>query len=165
MQYSWHDLYFYYMTFCLRQRLLWDTLKNYNRLCATLFYMRILNIKAWSDAYVENNELWFMIQLNINIISSFIIYITTIGKKTLEMYNIFSVFILVTNFYFFYHTSTNVNVVVVVLKWALNIKSWINDLWRVSNAFRKSTNTSDAVMIVTLQVSIAQLSAITCSVV
>ena len=41
----------------------------------------------------------------------------------------------------------------------------IDDLWRVSNAFRKSTKTSDAVMFVTLQVSLAHLSAITCSVV
>ena len=41
----------------------------------------------------------------------------------------------------------------------------IDDLWRVSNAFQKLTKTSDAVMFVTLQVSIAHLSAITCSVV
>ena len=41
----------------------------------------------------------------------------------------------------------------------------IDDLWRVSNAFRKSTKTSDAVMFVTLQVSITHLSAITCPVV
>ena len=40
----------------------------------------------------------------------------------------------------------------------------INDLWRVSNAFWKSTKTSDAVMFVTLQVLITHLSAITCSV-
>ena len=43
--------------------------------------------------------------------------------------------------------------------------TWIDDQWRVSNAFRKSTKTSDAVMFVTLQVSITHLSAITCSVV
>ena len=41
----------------------------------------------------------------------------------------------------------------------------IDNLWRVSNTFRMSTKTSDAVMFVTLQVSIAHLSAITCSVV
>ena len=41
----------------------------------------------------------------------------------------------------------------------------IDDLWRVSNAFRKSTKTSDAVMFVILQVSITHLNAITCSVV
>ena len=41
----------------------------------------------------------------------------------------------------------------------------IDDLWRVSNAFRKSTKTSDAVMFVTLLVLIAHLNAITCSVV
>ena len=39
----------------------------------------------------------------------------------------------------------------------------IDDMWRVSNAFQKSTKTSDAVMFVTLQVSITHLSAITCS--
>ena len=41
----------------------------------------------------------------------------------------------------------------------------IDDLWRVSNAFQKSTKTSDAVMFVTLQVSMTHLNAITCSVV
>ena len=41
----------------------------------------------------------------------------------------------------------------------------IDDLWIVSNAFRQSTKTSDAVMFVTQQVSITYLSAITCSVV
>ena len=41
----------------------------------------------------------------------------------------------------------------------------IDDLWRVSNAFRKSTKTSDAVMFVTLLVSTTHLCAITCSVV
>ena len=37
--------------------------------------------------------------------------------------------------------------------------------WRVSNAFQKSTKTSDAVMFVTLQVSITHLGTITSSVV
>ena len=41
----------------------------------------------------------------------------------------------------------------------------IFDLWRVSNSFRKSTKTSDAVTFVTLQVSITHLSAINSSVV
>ena len=41
----------------------------------------------------------------------------------------------------------------------------IDDLWIMSNAFRKSTKTSNAFMIVALQVSIRHLSAITCSVV
>ena len=45
------------------------------------------------------------------------------------------------------------------------LKTGINDLWRVSNAFQKSTKTSVAVMFVTLQVSITHLSTITCSVV
>ena len=43
--------------------------------------------------------------------------------------------------------------------------TWIDNLWRASNAFRKSTKTSDAVTFVTLKVSIAHLNAITCSVV
>ena len=40
----------------------------------------------------------------------------------------------------------------------------IDDLWRVSKDFRKSTKTSDADILVTMQVSITHLSAITCSV-
>ena len=43
--------------------------------------------------------------------------------------------------------------------------TWIDDLWRASNAFRKSTRTSHADMFVTLQISITHLSAITCSLV
>ena len=41
----------------------------------------------------------------------------------------------------------------------------IDDLWRESNAFRKSTKTSDAFILVTLQVLITHLRAINCSMV
>ena len=41
----------------------------------------------------------------------------------------------------------------------------IDDLWRVSNAFQKSTKTSDAAMFVNLLVSIVHVNATTCSVV